>query len=86
MGRAALVFPHHPPTMLPPSRRTAHRCNTTLAVPKNVRGLTDHIPNARLFVVPDGGHWLLGHTEEVKSEITQFLRNNLAMVKNSTRQ
>jgi hypothetical protein len=24
-------FPHHPPTALPPSRRTAHRCTATLA-------------------------------------------------------
>jgi pimeloyl-ACP methyl ester carboxylesterase len=44
-----------------------------IAVHENVRGLAEKIPNARLFVVPDGGHPLFGHTQEVKSEITQFL-------------
>jgi pimeloyl-ACP methyl ester carboxylesterase len=53
------------------------------AVPENVRGLAEKLPNARLYVVPDGGHPLLGHTEEVKAEITQFLRDNVALLKNS---
>ena len=44
-----------------------------IALPENVHSLADQIPNSRLFVVPDGGHLLLGHTEEVKSEIAQFL-------------
>jgi len=48
----------------------------SLAVPENVRSLAGQIPNARLFVMPDGGHILLGHTEEVKSEISRFLRTN----------
>jgi hypothetical protein len=41
----------------------------------------DYIPNARLFVVPDGGHWLFGHTEVVVSGSTEFLSNNVAIVK-----
>jgi pimeloyl-ACP methyl ester carboxylesterase len=49
------------------------------AVLENVRGLVEKIPNARLFVVPDGGHPLLGHTQEVKSEITQFLNSIVAV-------
>jgi pimeloyl-ACP methyl ester carboxylesterase len=38
-----------------------------------VRRMAEQMPNARLFVVPDGGHFLFGHTEEVKSGIAQFL-------------
>lgn len=53
------------------------------AVPENVRGLAEKFPNARLYVVPDGGHPLLGHSEEVKAEINQFLRDNVALLKNS---
>jgi pimeloyl-ACP methyl ester carboxylesterase len=45
------------------------------AVPENVRSLAEKIPNARLYVMPDGGHPLLGHTQEIKSEIKQFLNN-----------
>jgi pimeloyl-ACP methyl ester carboxylesterase len=48
-----------------------------IALPENVRALASKMPNARQFVVPEGGHFFFGHTEEVKSEITQFLRNNL---------
>jgi hypothetical protein len=29
----------------------------------------------------DGGHVLLGHHEEVKSEITRFLHGNMSMLK-----
>jgi pimeloyl-ACP methyl ester carboxylesterase len=53
-----------------------------LAIPENVRGLADQIPNAGLFVVSDGGHMLLGHTKEVKSEITRFLCVNATGLKN----
>ncbi len=49
----------------------------SISIPENVRALAEQLPNARLFVIPDGGHLLLGHTEEVKSEITQFLCSNL---------
>jgi pimeloyl-ACP methyl ester carboxylesterase len=54
-----------------------------LALHENTRALADRIPNARLFSVPDGGHMLLGHQEEVKSEITRFLRSNVALLSNS---
>ena len=54
-----------------------------LAVPENVRDLVAKMPNARLFVVPDGGHLLLGHAQEVKSEITQFLRSIAPMPSSS---
>lgn len=53
------------------------------AVPENVRGLAERFPNARLYVVPDGGHPLLGHSEEVKAEISQFLRSNVTVLNSS---
>ena len=49
-----------------------------IARPENVRGLAERMPNARLFVVPDGGHFLFGHTNEVRAEITQFLHSHVA--------
>ncbi len=54
-----------------------------ISIPENVRGLAEQLPHARLFVVPDGGHFLFGHTEEVKTEITQFLRDNVVLLKNN---
>jgi pimeloyl-ACP methyl ester carboxylesterase len=54
-----------------------------LALPENVGSLEEKFPNARLFVVPDGGHHLLGHSEEVNTEIQQFLRGELVFLKNS---
>ncbi len=53
-----------------------------IAVHENVRGLAKRFPNARLYVVPDGGHPLLGHSEEVNAEIIQFLQDNVAPQKN----
>ncbi len=52
-----------------------------IAIHENVRGLAEKFPHARLFVVPDGGHPLLGHSEEVNAEIIQFLRDNVALQK-----
>jgi pimeloyl-ACP methyl ester carboxylesterase len=44
-----------------------------ISIPENVRKLAEQMPNMRLFVVPDGGHFFFGHTDEVQAEITQFL-------------
>jgi pimeloyl-ACP methyl ester carboxylesterase len=33
----------------------------------------EHIPNARFIGYPNGGHLLVGHQEEVMSEIASFL-------------
>lgn len=51
------------------------------ALHENARTLAAHIPGARLVAIPDGGHLMLGHTEEVKLEIAQFLRTNIAELK-----
>lgn len=53
-----------------------------IAFPENVRNLVEQMPNARLFVVPEGGHFLFGHAEEVKSEIAQFLSSIIANPEN----
>ncbi len=49
-----------------------------ISLPVNVRALAEQMPNAQLYVVPDGGHLLFGHTDEVKDEIARFLNHNLA--------
>jgi pimeloyl-ACP methyl ester carboxylesterase len=54
-----------------------------MALHANARGLADQIPGARLLAVPDGGHLLLGHTEEVKAEIVQFLDQTVAEMTNN---
>lgn len=45
-----------------------------ISLPQNVKRLAEQLPNARRFTVPDGGHLLFGHAEEVRGEITRFLR------------
>ncbi|AXV39352.1 alpha/beta fold hydrolase [Methanobacterium sp. BAmetb5] len=47
-----------------------------LALPENAQALVERIPHSRLLSLPDGGHPLLGHNEEIKSEITRFLHTN----------
>ena len=56
-----------------------------LAIHENVRGLAEKFPNANLFIVPNGGHPLLGQAEEVKSEVIQFLNSILVMSDSSHR-
>jgi len=47
-----------------------------ISLPANVRTLSEQMPNASLYVVPNGGHLLFGHAAEVKAEIDNFLRNH----------
>ncbi|SCL76699.1 2-hydroxy-6-oxo-6-phenylhexa-2, 4-dienoatehydrolase [Methanoculleus chikugoensis] len=49
-----------------------------LALHENARALVEKIPNARLQAVPGGGHMLLGHHEEVRQGIMEFLRSTVA--------
>lgn len=48
-----------------------------MALHENAHSLADQMPQARLLALPDGGHLLLGHTEEVRYEVTQFLRKQM---------
>ena len=47
-----------------------------ISLPENVRVIAEQMPNAHLYIVPDGGHLLFGHSEEVNAEIGQFLRSH----------
>jgi pimeloyl-ACP methyl ester carboxylesterase len=55
-----------------------HALDDPIALPENVRALAEQLPDARTFAVPDGGHFLFGHREEVNTEITRFLRSHTA--------
>jgi len=54
-----------------------------LALHENAHALADRIPSAHLMNVPDGGHMLLGHYEEVRSEITRFIHGIAALQNDS---
>lgn len=49
-----------------------------ISLPANVRAMAEQMPNARLFVVSEGGHFLFGHAEEARAEIAQFLISHTA--------
>lgn len=53
-----------------------HSLDDPLALPENVIRLSDLIPNAHRIALPDGGHLLLGHSVEIKAEVTRFLLRN----------
>jgi pimeloyl-ACP methyl ester carboxylesterase len=55
-----------------------------ISIPDNVRALAGKLPNARLLAVPDGGHFLFGHTEEMKTEIARFLCNYIGEPQKAT--
>jgi pimeloyl-ACP methyl ester carboxylesterase len=44
-----------------------------LSIPVNVRLMAGKMPNASLFVLPEGGHFLFGHKDEARTEIARFL-------------
>jgi len=54
-----------------------------MALHAGARILAEEMPNTRLVAVADGGHLLLGHTEEVRAEIAVFLRNRRAEQENN---
>jgi pimeloyl-ACP methyl ester carboxylesterase len=54
-----------------------------IALPANVRALAEQMPNARIYSVVDGGHFLFGHGGEVRAEIGQFLRSHAVEPQNA---
>ena len=55
-----------------------------ISLPANVRALAEQMPNARLFSVPDGGHFLFGHADEVRAEVARFLGSHAAEPQETT--
>ncbi len=53
------------------------------SIPENVKMMSEKFQHARLLVLPDGGHLTLGHENEVKAEIAQFLQSHVAQLNNS---
>lgn len=50
-----------------------------MALHENARALAERIPGARLVVVENGGHLMLGHDGAVKEEINRFLGRAVAL-------
>ncbi|MEM5773389.1 MAG: alpha/beta fold hydrolase [Anaerolineaceae bacterium] len=50
-----------------------------MALHENASDLAKRIPGAKLFAVSDGGHLMLGHTREVKQQISRFLTQVLGI-------
>lgn len=44
-----------------------------MALHANARVLAEQIAGAQLLAIPDGGHLMLGHAEEVRAAITEFV-------------
>ena len=47
-----------------------------LAKYSNTKAMAERIPKSKLVTIEDGGHMLLGHSEEVEEEIQTFIKNN----------
>lgn len=54
-----------------------------ISLPENVRQIVEQLPNARLYAVPNGGHFLFGHVQEAQSEVAEFMRSAVAGLQNS---
>jgi pimeloyl-ACP methyl ester carboxylesterase len=46
-----------------------------MALHANARALAAQMPQARLLAVADGGHLMLGHAEEVRAAVAEFVRS-----------
>ena len=52
-----------------------HAQDDPLADYSNARAMAQAIPNAEMVTIPEGGHPLLGHEEEIRSRIAAFIEN-----------
>lgn len=51
-----------------------HALDDPLADYENARAMAQSIPNAELLTLPEGGHPLLGHEDEIRSKIGVFIK------------
>lgn len=47
-----------------------------LTLYQNAQSAAERIPGAKLVTIEDGGHMMLGHKEQIRSEIESFLEEN----------
>jgi pimeloyl-ACP methyl ester carboxylesterase len=67
----------YPLTQIETPTLVINAANDPISIPANVRRIAEQLPNARLYIVPDGGYLLFGHAQEVKAEIAGFLRGHV---------
>jgi len=53
-----------------------------LASYENAKAMAAQIPDARLLTIEDGGHMLLGHEQQVRAEIVEFLKQSTSQGEN----
>jgi pimeloyl-ACP methyl ester carboxylesterase len=77
LAQASATSPY-PPGKIPTPTLVINALDDPLSIPANVRAFTGQMPDARLFVVPEGGHFMFGHEQEARQEIARFLAGILA--------
>ena len=55
-----------------------HAVDDPIVPHENVRELADQLPDVHKFFVPNGGHFFFGHSDEVITEIAQFLGSHVS--------
>lgn len=50
-----------------------HALDDPITIPVNILEMAEQFNNARIYSVPNGGHFFFGHLEEVRSEIARFI-------------
>lgn len=57
-----------------------HALDDPITIAENIRALATALPDAKLISLPDGGHLMFGHTEEVRASIAGFLKSHIPPV------
>ena len=55
-----------------------HALDDPLADYENVKAMAQNIPGAELVTIPQGGHPLLGHEEQIRAKIEQFMSGTIS--------